>query len=100
MLSQLLRANVGRSMAIKDPHDPYDGEGARKAVNTNSALARKPRPGVRRGLDARSQAAIGRTLKAHYDDLVRAPIPDKFMELLNRLENNEQSPRSSDRRDE
>jgi Anti-sigma factor NepR len=32
------------------------------------------------------QEAIGRSLKAHYADLIHAPIPDKFFELLARLE--------------
>jgi hypothetical protein len=30
--------------------------------------------------------AIGRALEAHYADLVHAPLPDKFLQLLARLE--------------
>ena len=30
--------------------------------------------------------AIGRALKAHYDDLLHAPLPEIFLELLDRLE--------------
>lgn len=30
--------------------------------------------------------AVGRKLKASYDQMLREPIPDKFMELLERLE--------------
>ena len=41
-------------------------------------------------LDARVQDAIGRSLKAHYDDLISAPIPDKFLMLLAELEAKEQ----------
>ncbi len=37
-------------------------------------------------LDRRVQDAIGRSLKAHYDDLVNAPIPDRFLVLLAQLE--------------
>ena len=37
-------------------------------------------------LDPKALEAIGRALKAHYDDLVEAPLPDKFAELLARLE--------------
>lgn len=37
-------------------------------------------------LDQRVQEAIGRSLKAHYDDLVQAPIPDRFLVLLAELE--------------
>ncbi len=32
------------------------------------------------------QAVIGHHLKAHYDDLVQAPIPDTLMLLLAQLE--------------
>lgn len=44
------------------------------------------------------QETIGRSLKAHYSDLVHAPVPDKFLELLARLELTEQrsSPQESD----
>jgi hypothetical protein len=38
------------------------------------------------GLDARSLEKIGGALKAHYEDLVRTPVPDKFLELLDRLQ--------------
>jgi hypothetical protein len=36
------------------------------------------------------QETIGRSLKAHYSDLVHAPVPDKFLELLAQLELKEQ----------
>jgi hypothetical protein len=42
-------------------------------------------------LNAKLQDAIGRSLKAHYDDLIHAPVPDKFIELLARLELKERS---------
>ena len=32
---------------------------------------------------------IGRALKAHYDDLVKAPLPDRFLDLLSDLEEEE-----------
>lgn len=60
-------------MARKDLHAPDDG------------LVKQ----AHRGLDARSMEKIGNSLKAHYDDLVRTPVPQKFLELLNRLEANE-----------
>jgi hypothetical protein len=37
-------------------------------------------------LDPRIQEAIGKSLKAHYDDLIRAPVPDRFLVLLAELE--------------
>jgi hypothetical protein len=41
-------------------------------------------------LDPRVQESIGRSLKAHYEDLVTAPIPDRFLALLAQLEATEQ----------
>jgi hypothetical protein len=51
-----------------------------------------------RRTNAKLQETIGRSLKAHYSDLVHAPIPDKFLELLARLELKEQRspPQESD----
>lgn len=37
-------------------------------------------------LDPRIQGAIGRALQSHYEDLVREPIPDRFLVLLAELE--------------
>ena len=33
-------------------------------------------------MDSRIQHEIGKHLRAHYDDVVNEPVPDKFMELL------------------
>lgn len=41
-------------------------------------------------LDPKIQDALGRALKAHYDDLVSAPIPDRLLVLLAELEAKEQ----------
>lgn len=40
--------------------------------------------GARLGTEV--EAVIGRRLKALYDDVVNAPVPDRFMELLAKLE--------------
>ena len=77
-------------MASKDLNGPNKGEGKRTVMAKDPA-ATKPRVAASRGLDARSQEAIGRSLKAHYEDLVRAPVPDKFLEMLDRLEAAERS---------
>ena len=37
-------------------------------------------------LDRAIQARIGDQLRAMYDDLVQQPVPDRFAELLGRLE--------------
>jgi hypothetical protein len=50
-----------------------------------------PRDAQDTRLNSKLQEAIGRSLKAHYDELVQAPIPDKFLELLARLELKERS---------
>jgi hypothetical protein len=36
--------------------------------------------------DPKALEAIGRALEAHYASLVQAPLPDKFVDLLARLE--------------
>jgi hypothetical protein len=36
--------------------------------------------------DPEALEAIGRALKAHYADLVHAPLPERFAELLARFE--------------
>ena len=37
-------------------------------------------------LDRAIQERIGDSLRAMYDDLVQQPVPDRFVELLSRLE--------------
>lgn len=41
-------------------------------------------------LDPRVQDIIGRSLKAHFDDIIAAPMPDRFLMLLAELEAKEQ----------
>ncbi len=45
-----------------------------------------PAPDVPAESGAEAVQAIGRALEAHYADLVQAPLPDKFLQLLARLE--------------
>lgn len=49
-------------------------------------------------LDPKVLETIGRALRAHYDELVEAPLPDKFVELLQRLEVEERSAKARGRR--
>ena len=49
--------------------------------------------------DPKALEAIGRALAAHYAALVQAPLPDRFAELLARLELGEQAPAPQGRRD-
>jgi hypothetical protein len=41
-------------------------------------------------LDPKIQAALGRAIQAHYDDMITAAIPDRFLALLAELEAKEQ----------
>ena len=81
-------------MACNELRDPNEGKGKQPAIAKETAAGERSRVLAPRGLNSRSQEAIGRALKAHYDDLLRAPVPDKFMELLNRLEAKEQDSQS------
>jgi len=58
------------------------------SMHTSTAFGDDHRTGT---LDPKVQDAIGRGLKAHFDDLVSAPIPDRFLALLAELEAKEQS---------
>jgi hypothetical protein len=49
--------------------------------------------------DPRAVEAIGRALKVHYADLVDAPPPEKFVELLARLELADRTPELKGSRD-
>jgi hypothetical protein len=40
-------------------------------------------------LDKETQTKIGQQLRAMYDDVVRQGVPDRFADLLKRLERNE-----------
>jgi hypothetical protein len=48
-------------------------------ASSNAAATRKP-------LDDLSSSQIGKRLKSMYDEVVREPVPDKFMSLLESLE--------------
>ena len=43
--------------------------------------------------------AIGRALEAHYVDLVQAPLPDKFLQLLTRLDDGKSGSKAQGKRD-
>jgi hypothetical protein len=59
------------------------GKGAAKLIPVSSLsdqLSSEP------CLDRVIQERIGDHLRAMYDDLMQQPVPDRFVELLNRLE--------------
>jgi hypothetical protein len=55
------------------------------ATRTKNTGALDPAP------DPKAAEAIGRALEKHYASLVEAPLPDKFVELLARLEREKDS---------
>jgi len=61
----------------------------------------KPGPAPDLPAEAGSEAvqAIGRALEAHYADLVQAPLPDKFLQLLARLEDDKSASKAQGKRD-
>ncbi len=54
-----------------------------------SENARPESGGSSGSLDKETQAKIGQQLRAMYDDVVRQGVPDRFSELLQRLEKDE-----------
>ena len=67
---------------------PTADDGARRAARDGDAAA--PDDGVqaarskKRGTNVKDH--IGRQLRALYDEVASQPVPDRFMELLNRLD--------------
>jgi hypothetical protein len=49
-------------------------------------------PGKQGGLNAEIQSRIGHQLRAMYDDVVRQGVPDRFAELVRKLDGNEPNP--------
>lgn len=62
---------------------------------TNETLAEgaKPRSG---GLDRQIQAKIGNQLRSMYDDVVDQGVPDRFVELLKKLDGAKDGPKTEE----
>jgi Anti-sigma factor NepR len=61
----------------------------RDDISANQRAANEGNPNDDRRapvLDQKTQDAIGRSLKAHYDSLASTPVPDRFLALLAELE--------------
>ncbi len=54
-----------------------------------------PAPGPQDQASNEAVQAIGRALGAHYSDLVQAPLPDKLLKLLARLDDEPQAPKTN-----
>jgi hypothetical protein len=49
-------------------------------------------PGKQGGLNAEIQSRIGHQLRAMYDDVVRQGVPDRFADLIRKLDASEDNP--------
>ena len=52
-------------------------------MNNQAVAGAKPKSG---GLDRQIQAKIGQQLRSMYDDVVDQGVPDRFVELLKKLD--------------
>ena len=57
----------------------------RKMKDDDVNISNSPQPATRQGGEA-AQAAIGKRLKAYYDDVASEPVPDRFLSLLDALD--------------
>ncbi len=54
--------------------------------DVKSQTSKNPVPGKPGGLNAEIQSRIGHQLRAMYDDVVRQGVPDRFAELIRKLD--------------
>ena len=60
-----------------------------------SQAGRIAAPGKQGGLNAEIQSRIGHQLRAMYDDVVRQGVPDRFADLIRKLDASEGNPQVS-----
>ena len=54
--------------------------------DVKSQATRSAGPGKQGGLNSEIQSRIGHQLRAMYDDVVRQGVPDRFAELIRKLD--------------
>jgi hypothetical protein len=54
--------------------------------DVKSPVGKNPTPGKQGGLNSEIQSRIGHQLRAMYDDVVRQGVPDRFAELIKKLD--------------
>jgi hypothetical protein len=54
--------------------------------DVKSQVSRNTAPGKQGGLNAEIQSRIGHQLRAMYDDVVRQGVPDRFVDLIRKLD--------------
>jgi hypothetical protein len=62
-------------------------------MNNQAVAGAKPRSG---GLDRQIQAKIGQQLRSMYDEVVDQGVPDRFAELLKKLDDAQSTPKSEE----
>jgi hypothetical protein len=62
-------------------------------MNSQAAAGAKPKSG---GLDRQIQAKIGQQLRSMYDEVVDQGVPDRFAELLKKLDGAQGAPKSEE----
>ena len=60
--------------------------------DVKSQASKNAAPGSKGGLNAEIQSRIGHQLRAMYDDVVRQGVPDRFAELIRKLDTPQNSP--------
>ena len=60
--------------------------------DVKSQASKTAAPGKQGGLNAEIQSRIGHQLRAMYDDVVRQGVPDRFADLIRKLDANPASP--------
>ncbi len=60
--------------------------------DVKSQASKNPGPGRQGGLNAEIQSRIGHQLRAMYDDVVRQGVPDRFADLIRKLDEPESDP--------
>ena len=60
--------------------------------DVKSQASKTAAPGKQGGLNAEIQSRIGHQLRAMYDDVVRQGVPDRFADLIRKLDKPENPP--------
>ena len=68
-------------------------KGPDPTMNNQAVAGAKPKSG---GLDRQIQAKIGQQLRSMYDEVVDQGVPDRFAELLKKLDDAQSTPKSEE----
>jgi len=68
--------------------------------DVKSQASKNAAPGKQGGLNAEIQSRIGHQLRAMYDDVVRQGVPDRFAELIRKLDVPQSDPQVGDTGDQ